>query len=447
MAGIPGPENIFTGLWRIADLAGKAPEMAFTSLNHYLTQELLTEAYRLTRRDGVPGVDGVTWAEYGKNLKKNLEWLRERAKAGTYEAPPVRRSYVPKGDGKLRPLGIPTLEDKVLQRAVVMILDKIYEQDFLDCSYGFRPGRSAHQALEALRAALWKMKGGHIVDADIKGYFDNISHSGLERFLDRRVRDGVIRRLIAKWLRAGVMEDGELRRTEKGTPQGGVISPLLANIYLHEVLDEWFYRDVLPRLRGRAELIRYADDFVIACETEEDARRIMDVLPKRFGKYGLQLHPEKTRLIDFRNPGRAPPQDGGGKPGTFDLLGFTHYWGLSRNKRWMVKQKTAKDRVRKKLKQFAQWCKENRHKRFREQHAKISASLRGHYGYFGIGGNMRSITYFAHQVTRIWRKWLGRRSQRANITWKRFREIMEQFPLPKPVIAHPYARPAANPSL
>lgn len=466
MTGMPRLEGISTQVRRIAALAGKAPDMAFTSLNQYLTIELLKEAYHRTRKGGATGVDGVTWAEYGANLDANLRSLLDRAKSGRYKAPPVRRAYVPKGEGKLRPLGIPCLEDKVLQRAVTMILGAIYEQDFLDCSYGFRPGRSAHQALETLRQRLWEMGGGHIVEADIKGYFDNIDHKCLREILGRRVRDGVIRRLIDKWLSAGVMEDGTIWWPDRGTPQGGVISALLANIYLHDVLDVWFEQVAKPRLGGRATLIRFADDFIVVCELEDDAQRLMKVLPKRFGRYGLELHPEKTRMIDFRKPNpqrgtrneqaRRQAGNGGGQPrrerkprggrerNTFDFLGFTVHWGLSRKGRWTVKLKTAKDRVRKKLKEFAEWCKKNRHLPFKEQHRKVSARLRGHYSYFGVGGNARSIGAFAYKTTRIWQKWLSRRSQRPT-TWKRLARILEQRPLPRPRIVHPYKRYVAKP--
>jgi RNA-directed DNA polymerase len=445
MTWISGRESVSTGLRRIADLARKAPSMVLTSLNQYLTFELLQESYRRTRHGGATGVDGVTWVEYGKNLDENLKALLERVKSGTYQAPPVKRAYIPKGGGKMRPLGMPCLEDKVLQRAITTIMEAVYEQDFLDCSYGFRPQRSAHQMLEAVRTSLWEMGGGYVVEADIKGYFDAIDHGKLREILDQRVRDGVIRRQIDKWLKAGVLEDGMLRQPDSGTPQGGVVSAILANIYLHTVLDTWFTREVVPRLAGRAELFRYADDFAIVCENEDDARRILNVLPKRFGKYGLELHPDKTRLVDFRKPNRWRKPEDTGRPVTFDLLGFTHHWGQSRNKRWMVKQKTARDRMQKKLKHFAEWSKKNRHEPFKAQHARITASLRGHYAYFGIGGNMRSLSTFYYQIIKIWRKWLGRRSQRAAITWNRFHRIMQRQPLPQPRIVHPYPRFVARP--
>lgn len=326
MAEILSSDTVSPKLERIAKLAKQAPEMAFTSLSHHIDADWLREAYRRTRKDGATGVDGQSAEQFAVDLEGNLKSLLDRAKSGTYRAPPVRRVHIPKGDGtKTRPIGIPTFEDKVLQRAVAMALEAVYEQDFLDCSYGFRPRRSAHDALETLRHQLMRMEGGWVLEVDVKAYFDTVVHEHLREMLRRRVRDGVLLRLIGKWLKAGVMEDGSLSHPDAGTPQGGVISPLLANIYLHEVMDVWFERDIKPRLRGRACLVRYADDALMVFSQEGDARRVLDVLPKRVGKYGLSLHPDKTRLVKFCRPGKSPPPDGGGgsQPGSFDLLGFS----------------------------------------------------------------------------------------------------------------------------
>jgi len=326
--------NISTKLQQIAELAKRRPGEALTTLSHHMDMEFMKEAYRRTRKDGAVGIDGQTAQDYAKDLEKNLRSLLERAKSGRYRAPAVKRVRIPKGKGKeTRPIGIPTFEDKILQRAANMILEAIYEQEFAEGSYGFRPGRSAHQALEALREGLMNMGGGWVLEIDIRKFFDTLDKKELLKFLRRRVRDGVILRLIAKWLNAGVMEEGELSFPEAGTPQGGVISPILANIYLHEVLDRWFEKEVLPRMKGKAFLIRYADDATLVFEQEYDARRVLEVLPKRFGRFKLTLHPEKTRLVDFRRPPRGGPGQPGGKgkpPRGFDLLGFTHYWGLSR---------------------------------------------------------------------------------------------------------------------
>ena len=317
-------EGISTKQVAIAELARKAPQMVLTTLAHHIDAQWLLEAYRRTRRSAAAGVDGVTAEQYEVNLTENLESLLDRLHTGRYRAPAVRRVHLPKPGGKTRPIGIPTLEDKVLQRAVLMVLEPVYEQDFLDCSYGFRPGRGAHQALEALWRSLMDYGGGWVIDLDIQSFFDQVGHNHLRDFLDGRVRDGVIRRTIGKWLRAGVMEEGVVRYPESGTPQGGVASPLLANIYLHEVLDVWFEQEVKPRLRGRAALVRYADDATLTFEREEDARRVLRVLPKRLGRFGLKLHPEKTRLVDFRRP-RGSRRNGAGR--TFEMLGFTHLWG------------------------------------------------------------------------------------------------------------------------
>jgi len=306
MPGTSSPTSVSTKLQKIAKLAQQAPDMALTTLAHHIDEAFLREAFRRTRKNGAPGVDGRTAAHYAADLDANLDGLLHRFKSGTYRAPPVRRVHIPKGErGKTRPLGIPTFEDKVLQRAVVMVLEAVYEQDFLPCSYGFRPGRSAHMALETLWHGLMDMGGGWVLELDIESFFDAVDHVHLRSFLDQRVRDGVLRRSIDKWLKAGVLDEGREVRPQDGTPQGGVISPLLANIYLHHVLDHWFVSEVQPRMKGKAQLIRYADDAVMVFQHESDARRVMAVLAKRFAKYGLRLHPDKTRLIDFRRASRV----------------------------------------------------------------------------------------------------------------------------------------------
>ena len=338
--------SVFTKQQRIAELARRMPQMGFTSLAYLMDIDWLEAAFYRTRKDGAPGVDGQTWSGYERDLEVNLRSLLDRAKSGTYRAPPVRRVHIPNAGSstETRPIGIPTLEDKVLQRAVVMLLEPIYEQDFDAGSYGFRPRRSAHDALEDLWKRTMDSSGGWILEVDIRKFFDTLDHAHLREFLQLRVRDGVLKRLIGKWLKAGVMESGSVSYPEAGSPQGGVISPLLANVFLHYVLDTWFRQEVQPRLRGCAHLIRYADDFVILFAHEEDARRVMEVLPKRFGKYGLTLHPDKTRLIPFRRPSHKAGGDGGNgtdRPGTFDLLGFTHYWGRTRRGGWAVMRQTA----------------------------------------------------------------------------------------------------------
>jgi RNA-directed DNA polymerase len=432
MTETKGSEHISTRLQRIATQAREHPDWVLTTLAHHIDVAWLAEAYRRTRKSGAVGIDGVTATEYERNLDSNLIALLERFRSGSYVAPPVRRVWIPKGGGGQRPIGIPTLEDKVLQRAVAMILEAVYEQSFLDCSYGFRPGRSAHDALQALRNWLMGRGGGWVLEIDVQGFFDALDHGHLRSFLDLRVNDGVLRRMIHKWLKAGVMEEGGWHQPEQGTPQGGVVSPILANIYLHEVMDAWFVGEVTPRLRGQSRLIRYADDIVVAFEREDDARRVMEVLPKRLARFGLGLHPQKTRLVRFRRPdGRSE-----GKPMTFDLLGFTHYWGRTRTGRWVVKHKTARDRLSRALRELATWARRNRHRPLADQHRTLAAKLRGHYGYYGISGNYRWLARFYRGATRLWRKWLGRRSDRADRTWRWFRHLLERLPLPLPTITH-----------
>jgi group II intron reverse transcriptase/maturase len=417
--------------------------MVLTSLAHHIDVAFLMEAYRLTRKDGAAGVDGQTATDFAANLEANIQQLLGRFKSGQYRAPAVRRVYIPKGDGlKTRPIGIPTFEDKVLQRAVVMVLEAVYEQDFLVCSYGFRPGRSAHMALEALWQGTMDLGGGWVLELDIESFFDTVDHAHLRSFLDQRVRDGDIRRMIGKWLNAGVLEAGAVRRDETGTPQGGVISPLLANIYLHHVLDVWFAEVVKPRLSGRAILVRYADDVTIVFGNEADARRVLQVLPKRFGRFGLRLHPEKTRLVDFRRPpgGGRPPGDRG-----FSMLGFTHYWGMTRKGRPVVKRKTAAKSLSRALKRIGTWCRFHRHEPIANQHAALVQKVQGHYAYFGITGNRRSLSSFVRQVERRWRYWLVRRGGRRKMTWEKFSRLLKRLALPTPRIMHSALRTAAKP--
>lgn len=430
MAGTPIPRTVSTRLEQIATRAREAPGMVFTNLAYLIDLDMLTEAYRRTRKSGAVGVDERTAAEFEENLEDNLQNLWRRMKEGSYRAPPVRRVHIPKGEGKTRPIGIPTFEDKVAQRAVAMVLEAVYEQDFYDCSHGFRPGRSPHGALEAFWKQAMRLGGGWVLEVDIEKFFDTLDHRQLREFLDRRVRDTGIRRLIGKWLNAGVLEEGQLTQNVLGTPQGGVISPLLANVYLHEVLDRWFYEMASPAMEGPVHLVRYADDFIILCRSEQDARRLERVIPKRFAKFGLRVNLEKSRLVDFRRPRKEGGENAPRKPGTFDLLGFTHYWGRSRNGKWVVKRKTASSRLQRSLKAVSEWCRRNRHKPILEQHQRLSRALLGHFQYYGITSNARRLSQFRHQLIRIWRKWLNQTSQKAGKTWAWMNRFLARCPLP-----------------
>lgn len=425
-------EVISTKQEAIAELARRTPKRVLTTLAHRMDLDWLLEAHRRIRKDGAAGVDGTTARAYEKDLVENLEDLLDRVKSGLYHAPAVRRVHIPKGEqGKTRPIGIPTYEDKVLQRAILMLLEPVYEQDFLDCSYGFRPGRSAHDGVEELWQGLRRFGGGWLIDLDIHSFFEDVVRSHLYGFLDQRVRDGVVRRAIGKWMNAGVMEDGLVSHPATGTPQGGVISPLLSNIYLHEVLDQWFEQEVQHRLSGRSFMVRYADDAVLVFELEEDARRVLEVLRKRFEKYGLTLNAKKTRLVDFRRP-RDPRGKG---QGSFDFLGFTHYWGLSRRGNWTVKRKTMEARFTRAVKAIKHQCRFHRHDRVKDQRIALNRMLQGHYNYYGVTGNFDSLKRFYREVERLWQKWLGRRSRSTDKTWERFKRLLSHHPLVKPHVA------------
>jgi group II intron reverse transcriptase/maturase len=448
MAESSSSKTVSTKLERIAKLAKQMPGVPLSTLAHHIDIDWLHEAYRRTRKGCAAGVDGQTAAEYQANLGENLKSLLDRAKSGDhYRAPPVKRVHIPKDDGtdRTRPIGIPTFEDKVLQRAVAMVMEAVYEQDFLDCSYGFRPGRSPHQAVRAVWKQAMDMGGCWVLEVDIKDFFGSLDKSQLREMVCQRVRDGVLLRLIGKWLNAGVMEEGCLYHPETGVPQGGVISPILSNVYLHEVLDQWFERQVRPRLRGQAYLTRFADDFVLTFEREVDARRVQTVLAKRFDKYGLRLHPEKTRLVRFYPPPSSPPKGGEGqRQRSFDLLGFTLYWGRSKKGRWVVQQKTRKSRHQRALRRISMWCRENRHLPVKEQSRVLSQKLSGHYSYYGVTGNYRALLRLHERVRRIWHHWLGRRSNRP-FPWDRMAVVLRVFPLPRPRIVHSVYLRAAKP--
>ena len=430
--------DISTKLERIAKLAKEIRGASLNTLAHHIDVDWLREAYRRTRKDGARGIDGRSAKQYEERLEDNLRSLLDRAKSGSYWAPPVRRVHIPKGDGaETRPIGIPTFEDKVLQRAVAMVISEVYEQEFFPFSYGFRPGRSAHQALKAFWNAIMDLKGGWVVEVDIKSFFDTVDHAHLRDILRRRIGDRILLRLIGKWLNAGVLEGLVLSHPEQGTPQGGVISPLLANVYLHEVFDRWFVADVRPGLKGQARPIRYADDIVVLFEHKHEAEQFLAALPSRLGAYGLTLHPTKTRLVAFQRPDRVDHDDD--PPGTFDLLGFTHVWAKSRKRgshgevKWYVMQRTSRSRFSRALHRVREWCRWHRHDPLKAQHEALKLKLLGHYEYFGVRANYNSLSRFCYVVTLAWWKALTRRSQRP-MPWKVMERILKRFPLPRPRI-------------
>jgi RNA-directed DNA polymerase len=421
-------------LQRIAAQAARDPDRVFTTLAHLIEVDFLREAYRHTSKASAPGIDGVTAQQYAAPLDENLHDLHERRRRGCYQAMAVERVWIEKEDGKQRPIGKPTFEDKSVQRAVAMLLEAIYEQDFSDSSYGFRRGRSPHDALDELRERCMRDNIGWIVDADVSGYCDSIDRIRLRAGLRQRVNDGSILRLMGKWLRAGVREEGIVSHPETGVVQGGVISPVLANIFLHHVLDEWFEQEVQPRLQGRGFLIRCADDFIIGCELKADAHRIMAVLPKRFARYGLTIHPTKTALIAFSKP--ETPQGSAEGNGTFDFLGLPHYWTRSRRGYWVIKRRTAKKRLRRTKKSLWRWCRHNRHTPLQYQYQQLCQKLRGHFQYYGIRGNVRLLEEVRSAAEKAWRYWLSRRSSTSAIGWEKFQKLLETYVLPTPKIVH-----------
>lgn len=425
--------DMSTGLRKVAERAKREPAARFNSLAHLIDEELLTRAFRRLRRDAAVGVDGISKEQYGQALESNLKDLHERLRTKRYRHQPIRRVHIPKEQGrKTRPIGISTIEDKVVQSALREVLEAVYEQDFLDCSHGFRPQRNAHGAVRALtRAVNWR-KANWILEFDIQSFFDSVDRTQLLKMLQARVADGSMLRLIGKCLHVGVLDGEELSEPSEGTVQGSTLSPLLGNVYLHHVLDLWFTEEVMPRLHGRAMFVRYADDGIFGFEYEEDARRVMAVLGKRLARFGLTLHPEKTRLLDFRKP--LPERKKGRSPTTFDFLGFTWYWRTVRGGRWSVRCKTRRARLARAIRAVHVWCKEHRHLSVKEQHAALTRRVQGHINYFGVNGNTRSLRMFMHQVRRRWFRWLRRRSQRTRLTWAKFLELVKVYPLPTPRI-------------
>ncbi len=420
-------EDMSPELRKVAERARREPAGRFHSLAHLIDEQVLSRSFRRLRSNAAVGVDGVTKERYGQELEENLRNLHGRLRAKRYRHQPIRRVHIPKDRGRTRPIGVSATEDKVVQGAVREVLEAVYEQDFLDCSHGFRPGRRPHDAVRALKRAVDGGRVNWILEADVMSFFDCVVRNTLVEMLQTRVADGSILRLVGKCLHVGVLDGAQLSEPEVGTAQGSVLSPLLGNVYLHYALDVWFEREVKPRLRGAALLVRYCDDFVIAFERRDDAERVMTVLGKRMAKYGLGLHPEKTRLVPFTRP--APGQKGKGLA-TFDFLGFTWYWRRTRSGGWSVWCKTRSARLTRAIRAVYDYCRRHRHESVPTQHAALCQRLRGHFNYFGVSGNSRSLHALREQVRCIWYKWLRRRSQRTRLDWERYKDLLRDFPLP-----------------
>ena len=423
-------KSVSPGLMKVAERAKRHPEQRILALAHLIDEPALERVYRRLRRGAAIGVDGVTVEAYGEQLVANLQALRARMKAGQYRHQPIRRVNIPKENGTSRPIGISTVEDKIVQGAVRDVLEAIYEQDFFDSSYGFRPGRSAHDAIRELNRVITRGSANYIVEADIVSFFDSIDRTKLMEMLRDRIADETLMRLVGKCLNVGILDGERYLEANEGTAQGSSLSPLLGNVYLHHVLDVWYERVVRPRLKGRSALIRYADDFVLCFELADDAQQVWSVLEQRFGDFGLALHPKKTRSFRFQ-----PPRDGDGKgSASFDFLGFTVHWQRGVTGTWRVALRTRKARIGRALQAVSDWCRRHRHKSIEEQRLALTRKLNGHYNYFGVNGNSKALSRLYCEVQRIWRTWLNRRSQRARMTWKRFDELRRAHPLPLPQI-------------
>lgn len=418
-------DDTSTKLMEVAERARREPNGQFFALAHLIDREALARAFNRLRPGAAAGVDGMTKASYGENLETNLEGLHTRMRTKTYRHQTIRRVHIEKGDGKTRPIGISTVEDKIVQGSICEVLEAIYEQDFLDCSYGFRPNRSAHDAIRDLNRILNRGSGNWVLEIDIKSFFDSLDRGWLRKMLQVRIRDGSMERLVGKCLKVGILDGEQFSWSEEGTAQGSSLSPLLGNVYLHYALDLWFEKAVKPRLKGGAHMVRYADDAVFTFERADEAAQFHGALRDRMAKFGLELHEDKTRLIDFRRPGQS------GTPAeTFDFLGFTHHWGKTRAGKWAVWQKTKRASRNRFLKRIYELCRDYRHYSVKAQHAALQRRVSGHFRYFGVNGNTRMLASIAWKVMNIWKKWLGRRSQKTRMTWDKFNRILVTYPIP-----------------
>jgi len=434
----PGKE-LSTKLNRISEIAKQDPKIRFTSLAHLLSEEYLKECYGELNRQAVTGIDRINYADYGKNLEENIADLVNRLKQKRYRAVDIQRAWIPKPDGGQRPIGILVLEDKIVQRGVAKILSAIYEQDFLDVSYGYRKGLSGHDALKALELNIMKGGANYLLDIDIKGYFDSIDHGWLMKMLRKRIADRTVLRLIGKWLRVGVLEEGKRSRNEEGVPQGGVISPILSNIYLHYVLDLWICRKLAREMKERIYLVRYADDLVIGCQDKMDGEKLWEMLPERLKKFGLELSCEKSRLIEFGRGAYKKHKGSRKKLSTFDFLGFTHYMTRSRKGGVRLGRKTIGRRMRRSLMAVNDKLRRMRNALpFRKLYVHLCRILQGYYNYYGFAGNYATLNRFKYAVERMWFKWINRRSQRKSFNWEEFRELLKRYPLPEPRIRKGY---------
>lgn len=426
-----------TKLNLISEIARKDKKCRIDNLAHMLNLQNLKECYQRLKKGKAEGVDEVSWEEYGNNLEDNLNEVIGQMKRQSYKPKPVRRTYIPKANGKQRPLGILATEDKVIQMGITRILEAIYENDFIDNSFGFRPNRDCHKALERTNVILSSKPVNYVIDADIKGFFDNVNHKWLTKFLEHRIGDKNLIRIIVRFLKSGVIEATELLKTEKGTPQGGIISPVLANIYLHYVLDLWIDKIVKKRCMGYVEIVRYADDFIIFAQKQEEANCILESLHKRLGKFGLELAADKTKIISFGRYAKENARKTGRKLETFDFLGFTHYCDKSRKGNFKVGRKTSKKKFSTKMKEMNEWLKSVRNTaKVREWWPVLCSKLRGHFQYYGVSGNYQSIWSYAYRTKRLVYKWLNRRSQKRSFNWKTFGDYMERYELPNPKIHH-----------
>lgn len=417
-------------LLKVVERARNEPEGRFHALAHLIDVPALARAYHRMRKDAAVGMDGVSKEQFGQNLEENLRVLHEQLVSKQYRHQPIRRVHIPKASGKTRPIGIAALRDKVVQDAIREVLQAVYEQDFLECSYGFRPRRKAHDAVRCLNQIVRRGEVRWILEADIESFFDSVDRKALMEMLQTRVADGSLLRLVGKCLHVGVLDGEEFSEPDKGTVQGSVLSPLLGNVYLHYALDVWFEREVTPRLEGKATLIRYADDFLIAFEHEHDARRVEAVLGKRLARFGLTLHPDKTRLLPFGRPSLFSNRG----PGTFDFLGFTFHWKRGRSGSWRMACKTRRASLRRAIVSVNDWCRRHRHQSLKDQHLALCRRIQGHFNYFGVNDNTRSLMRVSQAAEKSWFKWLRRRSDRKRLTWPRYVAILSRHPLPRPRI-------------